>query len=130
MSDWKLESSEAGWQLTSKDLQLAFADADQLLRHYVATAETSPEMAGLKLLRDVLLDDLDEIDSAAQITGLVVWFLAEQGIEYRGQLFGELAEHLGDLDLDEPREGYAEAIFLLRRAEQRLDEIAFDELEA
>lgn len=104
--------------------------ADELLRLYVTTEDNDPLMIQLRLQRDKLLDDLDQVASAAEVTGLIIWLLKDNGIRNQGETLDETAERLGDLDIQAGIEAesdhYSSLIFQIKIAVERLDSIMLD----
>ncbi|SFG55247.1 hypothetical protein [Neptunomonas qingdaonensis] len=102
------------------------SSADQLLRIYVNTPDNDPLMETLSQQRDELLDDLDKVASAAEVTGLIIWLLRDNGINTQGETLDETADRLGDLDIETDTDQYTHLIFQIKMAVERLDSIMLD----
>lgn len=100
--------------------------ADELLRLYVTTEDDSPLMEQLRQQRDELLNDLDHVETAAEVTGLVAWLLRDNGIRSQGETLDETADRLGDLDSEADTDHYSNLIFQIKIAVERLDAIMLD----
>jgi len=100
--------------------------ADSLLKLYLDTDETAPLMAALKQVRNAVIEDLDQVETVAEIYGLMYWLLADQGIDNRGESLEETADRLGDIDIENDTDQYGEIIFHLKDAVERLYDIELD----
>lgn len=100
--------------------------ADELLRLYVTTEDDNPLMEQLRQQRDELLNDLDHVETAAEVTGLVTWLLRDNGIRSQGETLDETADRLGDLDSEADTDHYSNLIFQIKIAVERLDAIMLD----
>ncbi len=103
------------------------SNADELLRLYVTTEDNDPLMIQLRQQRDELLDDLDQVASAAEVTGLIIWLLRDKGIRNQGETLDETADRLGDLDIEADTDHYSSLIFQIKIAVERLDSILLDD---
>lgn len=101
-------------------------NADELLRLYVATPDDAPEMPQLREIRDGLLDSLDQVASAAEVTGLIHWLIRDHGVNAAGETLDETAERLGDLDIEADTDQYTTLIFQIKMAIERIDDILLD----
>lgn len=110
------------WELPHKKLDTV----DQLLQTYVATEDDSPEMAELKKVRDYLLADLEQVESASEVAGLIYWKIRDTGINTQGETLEATAERLCEMDIDDDQ--YTELLELIRSALIRIDEIELDQL--
>lgn len=115
-------------QLQAGADMLSIPDADTLLRLYVATEPDSPLFPALIEVRNRYIDDLDEVESAAEIYGLIYWLLNEKGIKAEGASLEETADRLSDLDIASDSDQYTEIIFHLKDAVDRLWELELEEL--
>lgn len=102
--------------------------ADELLRLYVSTDDNDPLMSVLCQKRDQFLDNIDDVNSAAEVTGLIHWSLRDNNINRQGETLDETADRLGDLDIESDTENYSELIFLIKIAVARLDDIMLDNI--
>lgn len=102
------------------------SSADELLRIYVNTPDNDPLMKQLCRQRDELLDELDQVASAAEVTGLIIWLLRDNGINTQGATLDETADRLGDLDTESDTDLYTHLIFQIKMAVERLDTIMLD----
>jgi hypothetical protein len=102
--------------------------ADELLRLYVSTDDNDSLMHTLCKKRDYFLDNLDDVSSAAEVTGLIHWSLRENSISPQGETLDEIADRLGDLDIEANTDNYSELIFMIKIAVARLDDIMLDNL--
>lgn len=102
------------------------SSADELLRIYVNTPDNDPLMKQLCQQRDELLDELDQVASAAEVTGLIIWLLRDNGINTQGETLDETADRLGDLDIETDTDLYTHLIFQIKMAVERLDAIMLD----
>lgn len=103
--------------------------ADTLLREYVSTDDSNPRMDELRHQRDSLLEDMDQIATAAEIAGLIFWKLQDAGISTMGESLEDLAERLGDMDIDNHSDQYTDLIFHIKMALERIDEITLQEID-
>ncbi|MCV6610289.1 MAG: hypothetical protein OIF55_05915 [Amphritea sp.] len=110
---------------SADDLQIP--DCDTLLRQYVATELNTPLYGQLQLIRDQVLEDLDEVDSAAEIHGLIHWLLNDHGINAAGASLEETADRLSDIDIEQDSDQYTDIIFHLKDAIDRLYELELDD---
>jgi len=101
--------------------------AGDLLERYVATDDDSPEMALLCQVRDLYIDDLDSVFSAAEVTGLMAWLLRDNGIDFRGESLEDTADRLGDLDIEADSDRYTDLIFHLKDAVERIYDLQLDD---
>jgi len=102
---------------------ISIADADTLLRLYVATERDTALYAQLQWIRDQYIDDLDLVETAAQIYGLIFWLLEDNGINAQGASLEQTADRLSDLDIEEDNDRYTDIIFHLKDAVDRLYEL-------
>lgn len=109
------------------DLQNA-TTADELLRLYVSTDDNDLLMPALCKKRDQFLDNLDDVSNAAEVTGLIHWLLRENHINPQGETLDEIADRLGDLDIEANTDNYSELIFMIKIAVARLDDIMLDNI--
>lgn len=106
-----------------KETDLLLTSPAQLLEHYVATDDSNLIMDILVEIRNYWLDHLSDISNAAEITGLIVWLLRENSIEYRGESLYQTAERLADMDLDSNTSQYDKVLFYIHDAIECLDEL-------
>ena len=110
------------------DPQIRIERAGDLLERYVETDDQDPLMQTLNKIRDLYLTDLDQVDSAAEITGLIAWLLREHKIDHRGESLSDTADRLCDLDSAQDSDQYRQLIYHLRDAIERLDDLeAFED---
>jgi hypothetical protein len=102
--------------------------AGELLRLYVSTDDNDSLMPTLCNKRDQFLDNLDDVSSAAEVTGLIHWALRENNISPQGETLDEIADRLGDLDIEANTDDYSELIFMIKIAVARLDDIMLDNI--
>lgn len=102
------------------------SSADELLRLYVTTEDDTPLMEQLRRQRDELLDNADQVASAAEVTGLITWLLRDNRISSQGETLDETADRLGDLDIEADTDHYSNLIFQIKMAVERLDAIMLD----
>ena len=107
---------------------IAIENADQLLRLYVDTDDNTPRMQQLSAVRDALFDNLEEVSSAAEVTGLIHWYLRDQQIVAHGETLDETADRLSDIDIEQDTDQYTDLIFRINIAIERLDDIMLAEL--
>ncbi|WP_027859206.1 hypothetical protein [Marinobacterium jannaschii] len=112
-------------ELSDNDLRIF--KAGDLLERYVATDDDNPEMALLCQLRDLYIDDLDAVFSAAEVTGLMAWLLRDKGIDFRGESLEDTADRLGDLDIEADSDQYTDLIFHLKDAVERIYDLQLDD---
>ncbi|WP_299204244.1 hypothetical protein [uncultured Amphritea sp.] len=103
------------------------ADADTLLRLYVATDRDDPLFAMLQQLRAHFLNDLDNIETQAEIYGLIHWLLDDNAIRADGASLEETADRLSEIDIAADSDQYTKIIFHLRDAIDRLYEMELDD---
>lgn len=103
-------------------------NADQLLRLYVETDEEHPHMPALIQIRDQLLENLDSIESAAEVTGLIHWCIRDHGVNTQGETLDETAERLADIDIETDSDQYTDLIFRIKMAIERIDDIMFENM--
>ncbi|MGB0468834.1 MAG: hypothetical protein ACPGF7_15075 [Pontibacterium sp.] len=115
-----VDSQEQLSQITPGDQDYKITSAADLLRLYMETEDSSPLTPLLKEAREHYLDDLDQVEGAAEVTGLMVWLLADQGIDNRGETLEATADRLGDMDIDADSDQYTDLIFHLKDAVERL----------
>ena len=104
------------------------ADADTLLRLYVATDRDDPLFAALQQLRGNFLADLNAVETRPEIYGLIHWLLDDNGISAQGASLEETADRLCDIDIATDSDQYTNIIFHLRDAVDRLYEMELDDL--
>ncbi|WP_293268897.1 hypothetical protein [Neptunomonas sp.] len=102
--------------------------ADKLLRLYVSTDDNDSKMPRLIQERNHYLDNIDDISTAEEVTGLIHWLLRDHHISAQGETLDEIADRLGDLDIEANTDQYSELIFLIKIATERLDIIMLDSL--
>ncbi|RTE64969.1 hypothetical protein EH243_14770 [Amphritea opalescens] len=127
------DSDSANAASASAKTSLAVTDylidsADRLLKLYVATDNDNPLYPALQQTRRYLLDDLDAIETPAEIYGLIHWLLRDQGIRVDGSSLEETADRLSDIDIAADSDQYTDIIFHLRDAVDRLYEMELDEI--
>jgi len=98
-----------------------------LLELYVKTDNNAPLMVVLKQVREFYLDDLDLVNSAAEVTGLLVWLMDDYGLDGRGESLEQTADRLSDLDIEDDTDKYTDLIFHLKDAVERLYDLEMDE---
>lgn len=103
-------------------------NADQLLRLYVETDEEHPRMPELIEIRDQLLENLDSVESAAEVTGLIHWCIRDKGVNTQGETLDETAERLADIDIEADSDQYTDLIFQIKMAIERLDDIMLENM--
>lgn len=101
--------------------------AGDLLELYVKTDNNAPLMALLKQVREFYLDDLDLVNSAAEVTGLLVWLMDDYGLDGRGESLEQTADRLSDIDIEDDTDKYTDLIFHLKDAVERLYDLEMDE---
>ena len=101
--------------------------AGHLLELYVKTDNNAPLMVLLKQVREFYLDDLDLVNSAAEVTGLLVWLMSDYGLDGRGESLEQTADRLSDLDIEDDTDKYTDLIFHLKDAVERLYDLEMDE---
>ena len=101
--------------------------AGDLLERYVATEDDSAEMGLLRQIRDLYIDDLDSVYSAAEVTGLIAWLLRDKGIDFRGESLEDTADRLGELDIEDDSDQYTDLIFHLKDAVERIYDLQLDD---
>lgn len=114
------------WQLSQKQPHKKVDTVDQLLQTYVATEDDSPHMTDLCKVRDKILEDLDQIESAAEVAGLIYWKLRDAGINTQGETLEATAERLCEIDIESDSNEYTDLIALIKTALDRIDEIELD----
>ncbi|WP_415888704.1 hypothetical protein ACMXYV_11915 [Neptuniibacter sp. SY11_33] len=100
--------------------------ADAVLKLYLDTDEKAPLMAALQQVRNAIIEDLDQVETVAEIYGLMYWLLADHGVDNRGESLEETADRLGDIDIENDTDKYGELIFHLKDAVERLYDIELD----
>lgn len=108
-------------KLTGTDI--SFTDAGELLERYVSIEDAAGEMAALRAVRDYLLADLDQVEGAAEVVGLIAWLLRDHQIDHAGESLAETADRLCDLDSAHGGKDYSKVIYHLRDALERLDDL-------
>jgi len=81
----------------------------------------------LKQVREFYLDDLDLVNSAAEVTGLLVWLMDDYGLDGRGESLEQTADRLSDIDIEDDTDKYTDLIFHLKDAVERLYDLEMDE---
>lgn len=127
LSPVQYDTAESLQQAADNRHDLVIPDCDTLLRQYVATEPDSPLYSQLQLIRDKVLEDLDEVGSAAEIHGLIHWLLNDQGINAAGASLEETADRLSDIDIEQDSDQYTDIIFHLKDAIDRLYELELDD---
>lgn len=131
-----IQTNDAGFSIESGDSDTSpqmgaedylIEDADTLLRLYVATDRDDPLFATLQQLRTRFLDDLDAIETRAEIYGLIHWLLDDNAIRADGASLEETAERLSEIDITADSDQYTAIIFHLRDAVDRLCEMELDD---
>jgi len=122
-----LETPEALNAAETSDADLRLSTADELLRLYVDTENSSPLMPLLKQARDFYIDDLDLVGSAAEVTGLLVWLMDDYGIDYRGETLEATADRLSDIDIEADTDKHTDLIFHLKDAVERLYDLEMED---
>jgi len=105
------------------DQQICISRAGDLLERYVQTDDSAPLMASLRTVRDHYLNDLDQVNSPGEVTGLIAWLLRDHNIQHEGESFAETADRLCDLDNNTDSRLYSTLIYHLRDAIERLDDL-------
>ncbi|WP_415896593.1 hypothetical protein [Neptuniibacter sp. QD57_21] len=100
--------------------------ADSVLKLYLDTDEKAPLMAALQQVRNAIIEDLDQVETVAEIYGLMYWLLTDHGVDNRGESLEETADRLGDIDIENDTDQYGELIFHLKDAVERLYDIELD----
>ena len=121
------DSTEAFAAAALTDSDYPISDADTLLRLYVDTDRDAALFKSLQQIRDLMLADLDEVESRAEIYGLIYWLLDDNGIKSEGYSLEETADRLGDMDIASDSDQYGEIIFHLKDAVDRLYELELEE---
>ena len=103
-------------------------DVDTLLRLYVSTDRDTPLFKALQVVRNRVLEDLDEVTTPAEIYGLMHWLLSDKGIRAEGASLEETADRLSDIDIAADSDQYTDIIFHLKDAVDRLYEMELDDL--
>ena len=103
-------------------------DVDTLLRLYVSTDRDTPLFKALQIVRNRVLEDLDEVTTPAEIYGLMHWLLSDKGIRAEGASLEETADRLSDIDIAADSDQYTDIIFHLKDAVDRLYEMELDDL--
>ncbi len=103
-------------------------DVDMLLRLYVSTDRDTPLFKALQVVRNKVLEDLDEVTTPAEIYGLMHWLLGDKGIRAEGASLEETADRLSDIDIAADSDQYTDIIFHLKDAVDRLYEMELDDL--
>ena len=103
-------------------------DVDTLLRLYVSTDRDTPLFKALQVVRNKVLEDLDEVTTPAEIYGLMHWLLSDKGIRAEGASLEETADRLSDIDIAADSDQYTDIIFHLKDAVDRLYEMELDDL--
>jgi len=117
-------SAENDIESSAGDLRIS--DCDSLLRLYVATERSAALYQTLQSIRDEFLEDLDAVNSVAEIYGLISWLLEDNGINAQGASLEETADRLSDLDIEADNDKYTNIIFHLKDAVDRLYELELD----
>lgn len=123
----QFEDAPALQQAAAGSDDLIITDCDTLLRQYVATELNTPLYGQLQLVRDKVLEDLDEVSSAAEIHGLIHWLLNDHGINAAGASLEETADRLSDIDIEQDSDQFTDIIFHLKDAIDRLYELELDD---
>lgn len=121
-----LQSIESQAELDTlplSDSEYRITQAGDLLELYVKTDDNSALMSLLKQAREFYIDDLDLVNSAAEITGLMFWLMADSSIDSRGESLEQTADRLSDIDSDQ----HTDLIFHLKDAVERLYDLEMDE---
>lgn len=105
------------------DQQIRIERPGDLLERYVQTDDSAPLMASLQAVRDHYLSDLDQVNSPAEVVGLIAWLLRDNNIQHQGESFAETADRLCDLDNKADNDIYSTLIYHLRDAIERLDDL-------
>ncbi|MDX2422558.1 MAG: hypothetical protein QNK43_07770 [Amphritea sp.] len=135
-SDVSVEHADQQLSLMNKEATAVSAtateqridSADQLLRLYVATDRDASLYPALQQLRNCFLNDLDAIESPAEIYGLIHWLLGDHGIRTDGSSLEETADRLSDIDIAADSDQYTQVIFHLKDAIDRLYEMELDDI--
>lgn len=122
----RLDADEAALSNSAADTDYIIRDAGDLLRLYVETDDAAPLMARLRDARTPFIDDLDQVENAAQVTGLMYWLMADYGIDNRGETLEATADRLGDLDIEAGTDRYTDLIFHLKDAVERLYDLELE----
>lgn len=101
--------------------------AADLLNLYMDTDNNSDLMSLLKNAREYYLDDLDLVPGAAEVTGLIVWLMADYGVDHRGETLEATAGRLSDIDIEADTDQHTDLIFHLKDAVERLYDIEMDD---
>ena len=118
--------SESVPQIGAEDYLIE--DADTLLRLYVSTERNDPLFATLQQLRIRFLNNLDAIETQAEIYGLIHWLLDDNAIRAEGASLEETADRLSEIDIAADSDQYTTIIFHLRDAIDRLYEMELDDV--
>lgn len=114
------ESSEALDLHVLVESDYKITSAGNLLELYVKTDEDSALMPVLKRVREHYVDDLDLVETAAEVTGLMFWLMADHGVENRGESLEATADRLSDIDIEADSDRYTDLIFHLKDAVERI----------
>lgn len=105
---------------------LLVATPAALLELYLETDDQDPLMTALRQIRDHLIEDLDKVETVAEIYGLMYWLMADQGVDNRGESLEETADRLGDIDIENDSDKYGDLIFHLKDAVERLYDLELE----
>lgn len=105
---------------------LVLPGTKSLLELYLDTPDDAPLMTVLHDIRDVILEDLDQVNEASEIYGLLYWLMQDYGVEHRGESLEETADRLGDIDIENDTDQYTQLIFHLKDAVERLYDLELD----
>lgn len=105
------------------DGSITLHNAGDLLERYVATDDDAPMMQSLTAVRDHYLNDLDQVENAAQVVGLIAWLLRDHKISHQGESLAETADRLCELDNNSDDPALSQVIYHLRDALERLDDL-------
>lgn len=114
------ESGETLEQRSLSDADYKIISAGNLLELYVKTDENSVLMPILKQAREHYVDDLDLVETAAEVTGLMFWLMADHGVENRGESLEATADRLSDIDIEDDSDHFTNLIFHLKDAVERI----------
>jgi len=114
------ESSEAMDLHVLVESDYKITSAGSLLELYVKTDEDSALMPVLKQVREHYVDDLDLVETAAEVTGLMFWLMADHGVGNRGESLEATADRLSDIDIETDSDRYTDLIFHLKDAVERI----------
>ncbi|WP_286237583.1 hypothetical protein [Neptuniibacter halophilus] len=100
--------------------------ADQLLQLYLACEAQSPLMPLLTRIRQQLQEDLDQVETVAEVYGLMYWLMEDYAVDNRGESLEETADRLGDIDIENDSDQYGDLIFHLKDAVERLYDLELE----